>query len=144
MVEFGSAFGVSGMYFATGLAGTGTGRLYSFEMNPVWADFAERNIRSICGRVTLTRGRFEEHVADVVPQSIDLAFVDGIHSYDFVMRQFEVLRPRMTRGGLVIFDDIDFPRPNARMDEAWRKIAAHNAIVAAVEIDRRVGIVELR
>jgi predicted O-methyltransferase YrrM len=142
VVEFGSAFGVSGMYFAAGLEAAQRGHLYSFEINREWAEVAERNIRSVSERVTLTRGTFEDHVATIVPGKIDLAFVDGIHTYEFVIRQFDVLRPLMTRGGIIIFDDIDFKRPNARMAEAWSEIASSD-VVSAVEIGNRLGVVEL-
>jgi predicted O-methyltransferase YrrM len=143
VVEFGSAFGVSGMYFCAGLEASHTGHLYTFEINRDWADIAERNIRSISDRFTLTRAAFEDEVAAVVPAPIDLALVDGIHTYEFVMRQFAILAPRMSRGGLIAFDDIDFAKPGTRMHEAWTDIAASNEIVAAVEIQGRLGLVEL-
>jgi predicted O-methyltransferase YrrM len=142
IVEFGAAFGVSGMYFTAGLEAAGAGHLYSFEINREWADIAERNIRSVSNRFTLTRGAFEERVADVLNGPIDIAFVDAIHQYDFVMRQFDILKPRMSRGGLMLFDDIDFPRPGARMGEAWRDLAGRPDVVAAVEVDGRLGIIE--
>jgi Predicted O-methyltransferase len=143
VVEFGSAFGVSGMYFASGLVAAGQGHLYSFEINREWADIAERNIRSICDCVTLTRGTFEDHVDAVVPGPIDLAFVDGIHTYEFVKAQFDTLRPRLSAGGLIAFDDIDFKRPGSRMREAWEEIAADPRVAGAVEVNGRVGLVEL-
>jgi predicted O-methyltransferase YrrM len=143
VVEFGSAFGVSGMYFCAGLESSQTGHLYTFEINREWADIAERNIRTLSNRVTLTRAAFEDEVAAVVRAPIDLALVDGIHTYEFVMRQFAILKPRMSRGGLIAFDDIDFAKPGTRMHEAWTDIAASNEIVAAVEIQGRLGLVEL-
>jgi len=51
--------------------------------------------------------------------------------------------PHMSRGGLIAFDDIDFARPGTRMHEAWTDIAATDGIVAAVEIQGRLGLVEL-
>ena len=143
VVEFGSAFGVSGMYFATGLMAARHGHLYSFEINREWANIAERNIRSIGDCVTLTRGTFEDHVGTVVPGPIDLAFVDGIHTYEFVMTQFHTLQPRMSPGGVIAFDDIDFKRPGARMREAWETIAADSHVTSAVEINGRVGLAEM-
>jgi predicted O-methyltransferase YrrM len=143
IVEFGSAFGVSGMYFSAGLEAAEGGHLYSFEINGEWADVAERNIRSVSNRFTLTRGAFEDRVDDVLTAPIDLAFVDGIHQYDFVMRQFEILEPRLSPGALVLLDDIDFKKPGARMGEAWRALAARSNVAAAVEVDGRLGILEL-
>jgi predicted O-methyltransferase YrrM len=143
VVEFGSAFGVSGMYFAAGLVAAKHGHLYSFEINRDWADVAERNIRTIGDCLTLTRGSFEDHVHTVVPGEIDLAFVDGIHTYEFVRAQFDALRPRMSPGGVIAFDDIDFKRPGARMRDAWEEIAADPRVRAAVEVNARVGLAEL-
>ncbi|BCZ24973.1 class I SAM-dependent methyltransferase [Mycobacterium senriense] len=136
VVEFGSAFGVSGMYLSSALR---RGWMYSFEINPSWADIAEQNIKSVTDRYTLTRGAFEEHVGDI-PDPIDLALVDGIHTRDFVTRQWQILKPRMAPGGWVLFDDIDF---NRGMGEAWRDICADPEVVGAVEVSRRLGLIEL-
>lgn len=136
VVEFGSAFGVSGMYLSSALR---RGWMYSFEINPSWADIAERNIKSVTDRYTLTRGAFEDHVGDI-PDPIDLALVDGIHTRDFVTRQWHILKPRMAPGGCVLFDDIDF---NHGMGEAWRDVCADPDVVGAVEVSKRLGLVEL-
>ncbi len=143
IVEFGAAFGVSGMYFSAGLEASGAGHLYSFEINPEWAEIAERNIGSISTRFTLTRGAFEDRVADVVKGPIDIALVDAIHQYDFVMRQFTILERRMSPGGIVLLDDIDFDRPGARMREVWQDLAGRPDVAGAVEVQGRLGIIEL-
>ena len=92
-------------------------------------------------------GKFQESRqrawASVVAGPIDLALVDGIHTYEFVTRQFEILKPRMSRAGLSAFDDIDFAKPGTRMHEAWTDIAGTDEIVAAVEVQGRLGLVEL-
>ena len=142
VVEFGSAFGVSGMYFAAGLEGAGAGHLYTFDINSGWADIAERNIRLISNRFTMTRGAFEDHVEMVVRAPVDLALVDGIHTYEFVIRRYRILKPRMARGGIILLDDIDFPKPGARMREVWEEIAAERAVIAAAEIQNRLGLIE--
>jgi predicted O-methyltransferase YrrM len=136
VVEFGSAFGVSGMYFATALQ---QGQLYSFEINPDWADIAERNIKTITDRFSVIRGAFEDHVDDI-PGPIDIALVDGIHDYDFVMRQWEILKARMSPGGLVLFDDITYC---AGMRKVWREIRSDLVVADSVALWHRVGIVEL-
>ncbi|WP_406815941.1 class I SAM-dependent methyltransferase [Mycobacterium sp. M23085] len=136
VVEFGSAFGVSGMYLSSALR---HGWMYSFEINPSWADIAERNIKSVTDRYTLTRGAFEDHAGDI-PGPVDLALVDGIHTRDFVTRQWHILKPRMAPGGWVLFDDIDF---NRGMGEAWLDVCADSHVVGAVEVSKRLGLVEL-
>ena len=138
VVEIGAAFGVSGMYWGVGLSGW----LYSYEINDAWADVAERNIALVTDRFTLTRGPFEDHV-DRLPGPIDIAFVDGIHRADIVLRQWDILRSRISDGGLILFDDISFAKPGCGMRDAWLEIAAHSDVVAAAEIRGRLGIVEV-
>ncbi|MBU8810539.1 O-methyltransferase [Mycolicibacterium goodii] len=142
VIEFGSGFGVSGMFFGAGLEANQSGHLYSFEINDKWADVAEQSIAQVTKRFTLTRGAFEEHVKDV-PGPIDLAFVDGIHTYDFVMQQWDILKPLMAPGGLVLFDDITYGQG---MHEAWLDIARSDSVAGAVEFrrNRRLGLVEVR
>lgn len=140
VIEFGAGFGVSGMYFTAALEANRFGHLYSFEINEEWADVAERTIAEISNRFTLTRGAFEDHV-DAIPGPIDMALVDGIHTYDFVMKQWQILQPRMSRGGLVLFDDISYGQG---MREAWLEIARSSAVAGAVEFQNRLGLVESR
>jgi hypothetical protein len=56
------------------------------------------------------------------------------------MKQWEILKPRMSPGGLVLFDDITYC---AGMRKAWREIRADPAVAASVARWHRLGIVEL-
>ena len=58
------------------------------------------------------------------------------------MRQCDILEPRMSPGGVILFDDIDFRKPGSGMSEAWRDLAGRPDVVAAVEVDGRLGIIE--
>lgn len=138
IVEFGAGFGVSGMYFAAGLEENQFGHLYSYEINEDWAQVAERAIGEVSTRFTLTRGAFEDHIRDI-PGRIDLAFVDGIHTYDFVMNQWRILQPLMAPGGLVLFDDISYGQG---MREAWLEIAGSPLVAGAAEFRNRLGLLE--
>lgn len=141
IVEFGTAFGVSGMYWLAGLELAGAGHLYTFEPNAIWADIAQENLRSVSERFTLTRGIFEEKAAEVLaPGSVDIAFVDAIHTSEFVFAQYRVLGPLMAPGGLVFFDDIRF---SDDMRSAWDTLAAAPEAVAAATLHGRVGVIEL-
>ena len=141
IVEFGAAFGFSGMYWLSGLEAAGSGHLYSFEINPIWAELAKANLSAVGSRFTLTLGSFEDHVTKVVPQPIDIAFVDGIHTYEWVMEQYSILKRKVAPGALLLFDDIDFA--TGRMRECWDEIAASKEVAAACELNDHVGVVEL-
>lgn len=143
IVEFGTAFGVSGMYWLAGLGSTPGGRLLTFEPNVIWADIARANLASVSDQFVLVKGTFEASVGSVLApdQRIDIAFVDAIHTSEFVLRQFDILLPKMAPGGLILFDDIDF---SADMAACWNSVAQHPRVLASAAFGRRLGIVELR
>jgi predicted O-methyltransferase YrrM len=141
VVEFGSAFGFSGMYWLSGLEAAGAGHLYSFEINSIWGEIAKSNLSRIGTRFTLTMGSFEDHVDRVVPHPIDIAFVDGIHTYEWVMAQYGILKRKVAPGAILLFDDIDFP--TGRMRQCWEDIAAGSDVLAACELNKHVGVIEL-
>lgn len=143
IVEFGTAFGISGMYWSAGLEHSPQGRLLTFEPNATWAEIARTNLSSVSDRFTLTVGTFEQSVDSVLlpDQRIDIAFVDAIHTSAFVFRQFEVLLPRMAPKALILFDDIDF---SADMAACWDRLSRHPGVLASATFGRRLGIVELR
>ena len=140
IVEFGAGYGASGMYFLTGVARNCDGQLFSFEPNPAWASIARDNLAAIHSSYTLTTGTFEECVDSVVKSPIDLSFVDGIHTSEFVEAQFELLLVRMSPGGIIIFDDVNF---SADMKTCWQKISEDPRIQASALIGSRQGIVQV-
>lgn len=138
IVEFGTAFGVSGMYWLSGML---AGQLYTFEPNANWAASAEENLRAISDRFTLTVDTFETAgPALLIPQSVGIAFVDAIHTSEFVFRQYDLLKPLMKPGSLVLFDDIDF---SPDMADCWRQMASDPSLAASATLTDRVGIIEL-
>jgi predicted O-methyltransferase YrrM len=142
IVEFGTAFGVSGMYWLAGLKRNATGRLLTFEPNETWAGIARGNLAAISEKFDLVVGTFEDNIARMLKpgERIDIAFIDAIHTSEFVFRQFAILLPLMRPGGLVLFDDIDF---SDDMASCWQKLARDPRIVASATVDRRLGIIEL-
>jgi predicted O-methyltransferase YrrM len=141
IVEFGTGFGVSGMYWLAGLSGAQSGTLFTFEPNEIWAGIAKRNLASISNRFTLTVGTFEDNVDTVLGDhvTIDVAFIDAIHTCGCVLPQLELVLERLSPGGIVIFDDIDF---SDAMGSCWKTISHQSRFVASAEIEN-LGIVEV-
>ena len=138
VIEFGSAFGVSGMYFTAALEAVGRGHLYSFEMNQEWAKIAGDNMAAIGDRYTLTVGTFEDD-ADLV-EDVGLAFIDAVHTREWVMPQFDLVIKHCRPGALVLFDDIDF---SAEMREVWTEVATDPRVAGSVAVSDHVGVVQL-
>jgi predicted O-methyltransferase YrrM len=141
IVEFGTAFGISAMYWSAGLDQAGSGRLLTFEPNEIWHAIAAARLAEFSGRATPVLGTFEDKIADYLGQgeTIDIAFVDAIHTSDFVTPQVELLITRLAAGGLIILDDISF---SDDMRQCWQRWANDPRVTASVAVADRVGILE--
>lgn len=141
VVEFGTAFEVSGMYWLAGLEEARTGHLHTFEINDAWADVAQDNLAAVGSRFTLHRGLFEECVEQALQgAAIDIAFVDGVHTPEWVLPQVELLAARLRPGGVIILDDINF---SDDMDRCWRDLSVEPRVRSAAELMTRVGLLQL-
>ncbi len=143
MVEFGTAFGTSGMYWLSGLESVRCGKLFTFEPNREWASIARENLRAISSRFELTEGTFEDNAQAKLGDgpSIDIAFIDAIHTSAFVLPQFELVLQHLKSGGLVLFDDIDF---SDDMADCWRRVAQGSGATASVAVAGHVGLLEVK
>jgi len=141
VVEFGTAFGVSGMYWLTGIEANGHGELLTFEVNEIWRKIAVENLARIGRRFQSIAGAFESKVdAALGDRKIDIAFIDGIHTSEWVLPQFEEVLRRCRGGGAwIAFDDIDF---SADMRQAWETVVRDERVGAAVEVRGHLGLVE--
>ncbi len=141
VVEFGTAFGVSGMYFLAGLEANQHGRLLTFEPNEVWRNAALRNLARIGDRFDSVLGTFEDRIDAVLPegQRIDLAFIDAIHTPEFVQPQLELVVSRSADGAVIVIDDINF---SGEMRACWQRIAEDGRFVSSAALGERVGILE--
>ncbi|MGH9647079.1 MAG: O-methyltransferase [Bryobacteraceae bacterium] len=140
IVGFGSAFGVSGMYWLAGLEEAGCGELLSFEVNPEWAAIARVNLASLGARFSLTVGMFKDHIAEKLNhRKIGIAFIDAIHTSEFVDRQFEIVLSNLAPGGIVILDDIDF---SPDMAACWQRLAQDERVASSLSIDGHIGVLE--
>jgi predicted O-methyltransferase YrrM len=140
VVEFGTAFGVSGMYFLAGLETNQKGHLLTFDPNDVWRKLAVGCLTGISKRFTSVPGTFEENIdTALADNSIDLAFIDAIHTREFVIPQLELVLARCSSKAVIILDDINF---SDNMRACWNEVANDSRFVSSVAIGARVGLLE--
>ena len=139
VLEFGAAFGASGMYWLAGLNMCNRGKLYSFEPNDIWHPIALRNFDTVSDRHLLTLGTFEDNIG-VIGEKVGISLIDAIHTRDFVVNQFELVRKVSAKGALVLFDDINFSQD---MQDCWDEISQSDEFQSVWQLSSRVGIVEL-
>jgi predicted O-methyltransferase YrrM len=142
IVEFGTAFGVSGMYWLNGLEENKKGKLYTFEPNDIWAKIADKNLSKISNRYALTHGTFEDKVDEVLKGTrIDIAFIDAIHTREFVEPQLEIVLKNCSGHSYILLDDINF---SAEMKQLWDEVSNDKRFIASAALGNRVGILEYK
>lgn len=139
IVEVGTAFGVSGMYWLLGLQGT-SGHLLTFDPNEAWNAVARRNLAAIGGSYQAVCGTFEENLA-MVTGPIDMAFLDAIHTDEHVTRQFELVVERASSNAVVLVDDVGFT--GGDMARCWMHLSLDRRVVGSALLSGRVGVLEL-
>lgn len=137
VVEIGTAFGISGMYWLSGLEANDKGVLLTFDPNEQWGVLAVQNLQAIGSRFLAIRGPFESEAAPALqPHSkCDIAFVDAIHTPEFVSEQVRILRKYCIRDSIIAIDDIKFSKG---MYSYWKSLSTE--FRGAVELDSRVGV----
>lgn len=141
VLELGTNLGVSAAYIALGLRFAGKGRLTTIERSLVRLEQARSHLAEVgTDNVDLVEGDFDEVLSEVLDRldHVDMAFLDGNHRYDATLRYFEMIRPRMS-GGVMVLDDI---RWSEGMLQAWNEVIAHPSAETVVDLGR-TGIVVL-
>lgn len=70
----------------------------------VWSEWAADEVP----RVTPMGGRSTDILRDWPHGRIDVAFLDGSHTYDDVKAELDVLSERMVEAGVIVLDDVHF------------------------------------
>ncbi|ABE46805.1 hypothetical protein Bpro_4931 (plasmid) [Polaromonas sp. JS666] len=137
VVEIGSGFGVSGMYWLSALDEMGAGRFISFEPNLLWHGVAAQNYSFVSARGQTVQGTFEENAYGTIPCSaVDILSIDAIHTPEAVSRQISLALPLLRDDSWVLIDDIRF---SSQMYDYWRRLAQSPSVMS-FEIDTRVGV----
>lgn len=139
-MELGTSLGVSASYQAAALAlGPQPSSLFTLEGAPALAARAQRNIDSL-GLASIARvvpGRFDQTMPSLLAgMRVEYAFIDGHHDEQATLDYFSMLKPRLSYGAVLVFDDIAW---SPGMQRAWRTIRTDGVFAATVDL-RAVGI----
>jgi predicted O-methyltransferase YrrM len=140
IVELGTGLGLSTLYWAKAAPHA---QIHTFEGDVVLADLNKvlfKNEHAM--NITLHQGFFN----DTLPRflegkpSIDIAFIDGDHTYEATLKNFNLLLPFFHENSIVIFDDIQWSRG---MERAWNEIKSMNEVWQSIDFFR-LGMVFFR
>lgn len=121
VVELGSAFGVSGAYFAAGLQSNGGGELVSIEAVAARSRLAQETIALVPTPdvdVRLVVGLFDEHLTEFA--GARLVYLDGNHYAAPTRAYVEAAVASLAPDGVIVLDDID--GYSAEMDRLWNEL----------------------
>jgi predicted O-methyltransferase YrrM len=143
VVEIGSAYGVSGMYWAAGIEINGKGKFITFEANELWQPIAHKNIGLITSKFSSFCGAVEDNFnkMSLDNRKIDIIFIDAIHKKEEVNAQLMLFKPYLRSGSLVIIDDINF---SSDMKIYWDNLSVEKFVMASIEVKGRLGIIEYK
>jgi len=140
IVEFGTSFGISTMYLASG---TEDAQVITMEGSSAVAEIASCNFtESGFANIRLLTGSFEESLDKILNMgtSPGLVFIDGNHRKGPVLDYFDKIAKIADPETVVIIDDINYSHG---MAEAWHLIKKHDKVSITVDL-YRMGIVLFR
>lgn len=131
MLELGTSLGISGAHLAMG---NPYGRLITIEGCPNIGAIAQSNFNELAIKnIELKIGNFDEVLPGILENSpkLDLIFIDGNHNYEATHRYFEMFKPKLHEGSIVIFDDIHW---SEGMKKAWEEIISQPGITVSIDL----------
>jgi len=137
IVELGSCIGIGTSWQAIANANS---KMYTIEGDPSSHSIAKQTISKLgLQNVCLLQGTFEDELPKLLDilESVDFAFIDGNHREKPTLEYFNLIKPKLNKTSVVIFDDIHLTE---EMERAWNTIKADNDVVFTIDIFR-FGIV---
>ncbi len=123
IVELGTSMGLTTLYLA---AAGSVKKVWTFEGNEPLANIAEENFKRMNARkIQLIRGNIEQTLPSLLKKMapIDLIFIDANHTFSATTTWYDLIKPGLPEGAIVIFDDIYW---SEEMTRAWEKICREN------------------
>jgi predicted O-methyltransferase YrrM len=107
VVEFGTSFGVSGIYLASALRDNGGGTLITTEFHAEKSETAKKNlsVAALAGLVDFRVGDARESLKRDLPKEIDLVFLDGAKG--LYLEVLKIIEPNLRPGALIVSDNTD-------------------------------------
>jgi len=140
IIELGTSIGISTLYMAKA---NPDARIYTVEGCTTKSERASINFIALHSlNIDQHIGRFDIVLPDLISEvgKLDFAFIDGNHTYEATIANFETLLKISHTDTVFVFDDIHW---SAGMEKAWNEIADHNRVTVSIDLFR-MGIVFLK
>ncbi len=131
VLEMGTSFGISTAYLASAHPDT---RVITMEGNPSSAHIAQDVFDRLgLKNINLRIGKFSGTLPGVLKNldGVDLAFIDGHHTYDATISYFHALAKLASKSTVILVDDIYW---SEGMNHAWKEIRQDDRVAFTVDI----------
>jgi len=132
ILELGTGAGISGCYLGSAPA---CRRFVTVEGSPERARLADGILRQVVPHAELRTASFHEAIDALLPTfdaGLDLAFIDGNKTAGGYLDLVHRLAPRLNRGALIVFDDIQW----TELQADWRTLSATPGVSWAINTGR--------
>lgn len=141
IIELGTSIGIGSLFLAAKLKSSGN--LYTIEASDTLLEIANENFReSGFNHIKAICGTFETVLPELLDEleTVDMAYIDGNHRKEPVIRYFECLLKKINNDSILIFDDIHW---STEMEQAWLYIVSHPQVKLSLDLFQ-AGIVFFR
>lgn len=131
VLELGTCLGISTRYLLNSFQGS---HFYSIEGSPERHAVAQTHLKDKNrGNIFLIQDSFENALPDILAghSSIDLAFIDGNHTFQSTGQYFSVLLPYLNANSILVFDDIHW---SEGMLNAWKEICQNLQVSLTIDL----------
>lgn len=140
IIELGTSVGLSTLYLALAKKDA---KIYTIEGCTAKSERAAAGFKLLqLTNIEQHIGRFDIVLPDLIKQveNLDFAFIDGNHTYEATIANFEKLLKIAHNDTVFVFDDIHW---SSGMEKAWSEIINHEQVTICIDLFR-MGIVFLR
>lgn len=130
IVEFGTSLGLNTLYLAQARK---KGEVYSMEGSVSLSRFAAQLAQEAgLTNIQFLEGNFDTLLPELLNrlEIVDLAYIDGNHSYEATLRYFEALLQKINQNSVLVFDDIYW---SEGMHRAWEEIKKHPRVTLSID-----------
>lgn len=140
VLELGTNCGFSAIYMAKA---SPESEIHTLEGAEAIAEVAKENLRILnCTNVIQHIGRFQDILEDTLcsMREVDFAFIDGHHDGEATVDYFTQIKPYLSSGAVVVFDDIHW---SEGMEKGWEIIKNDPQILSSDDFGK-LGVVYWR
>lgn len=133
ILELGSSIGISASWISLGAPHA---QITSVEGCPEIAKIAKETINNLqLSNIEIINEQFDNVLSELLnkKQQIDLAYLDGNHTYENTINYFNQLLPFCHRKTIIILDDIHW---SEGMSKAWKEICLNKNVSYTIDIQQ--------